>query len=92
VAISAYNYLQMNETDDSFPSRGECCHSPYDCLKSTTVLAAFVQGVLREVNSNITTAIAAGGVSHGKDIAARDIQFSNDPSSPRIVLSVHSSV
>jgi hypothetical protein len=26
--ISAYNYLQMNATDDNFPSRGVCCHSP----------------------------------------------------------------
>jgi hypothetical protein len=26
--ISAYNYLQMNATEDNFPSRGVCCHSP----------------------------------------------------------------
>ena len=32
--ISAYNYLQMNATDDNFPPRGGCCHSPYDSPKS----------------------------------------------------------
>ena len=46
---------------------------------ATSVLAAFVQGAPTELNSNITTAFVAGGVSQGNNIVPRDIQFSNDP-------------
>jgi hypothetical protein len=46
-----------------------------------TVLPGFVQGAPTELNSNTTTAIAAGGVSQGKNIAARDIRWSKGPTS-----------
>ena len=46
---------------------------------ATNVLPAFVQGAPTELNSNITTAFAVGGVSQGNNIVPRDIQFSNDP-------------
>jgi hypothetical protein len=47
---------------------------------ATTVLPEFVQGAPTELHSNITQAITAGGVSHGKNVATRDVQFLNNPS------------